>query len=357
MRAVGETNREYAVKLMDLQKKWLKEYTTLEGILEAVGLEQFLNSLPIEKRIWAHERKPKTCVEAGELVDQYEQVCRQDPRVELQQKSAGTLSLGKGALLRRKAPVGLLKGKCMQSRRTGGEGMRCFGCGQLGHVRKDCLDKQTAEKVMYSAGTKQPSPCEVEDLKVVKCQGFVEGQRVQEILLDTGCTRTMVRAPSQKVLEGDAVIIKCAHGDTKTYLTANVGIQVDGLKFEVEADISEKLPVAVLLGKDVPEFSQLLGTDTASSRVKEQHQQAMIVATHAQACQRLEEQLAAEQTMQNKDGSFAEIGTAAEKIVTVLQGSVVTKAILTSQFVSQLLIGLLKWLHKLKKNNAGALSL
>ena len=53
MRGAGETNWEYAVKLMDLQRKWLKEHTTtVEQMQEALGLEQFLNSLPTEKRVW-----------------------------------------------------------------------------------------------------------------------------------------------------------------------------------------------------------------------------------------------------------------------------------------------------------------
>ena len=76
-RGAGETNREYAAKLMDLQRKWLKEHTTsVEQMQEVIGLEQFLNSLPMEKRVWVYEKKPKTFVEAGELADEYEQVCK-----------------------------------------------------------------------------------------------------------------------------------------------------------------------------------------------------------------------------------------------------------------------------------------
>ena len=100
---------------------------------------------------------------------------------------------------------------------------------------------------------------------------------MQDILLDTGCTRTIVHAnlaPPQKFLEGDVVTIQCAHGDTVLYPLANVGIQVDWLEIEVEAAISENLPVEVLLGKDVPELSQLLVTDSASSGGKGQQQEA-----------------------------------------------------------------------------------
>ena len=65
---------------MDLQRKWLKVYTTLEQIQEAFVLEKFLNLLPVEKRLWVY-KKPKTCVEAGELADEYEQVHKQEPEV------------------------------------------------------------------------------------------------------------------------------------------------------------------------------------------------------------------------------------------------------------------------------------
>ena len=66
----GESNRELAVRLMDLQRTWLREYTTLEEVQEAIGLEQFLSSLPTEKRVWVHEKKPCTCVQADELADE-----------------------------------------------------------------------------------------------------------------------------------------------------------------------------------------------------------------------------------------------------------------------------------------------
>ena len=59
----------------------------------------------------------------------------------------------------------------------------------------------------------------------------MEGQEVQDILLDTGCTRTMVHAdlvPPHKFLEGDSVIIKCAHSDVVLYPLANVDMEVDG---------------------------------------------------------------------------------------------------------------------------------
>ena len=291
------------MKLMDLQRKWLKEHaTTVEQMQEAVGLEQFLNSLPAEKRVWVYEKKPKTCVEAGELADEYEQVRKQEPVLELQQKpTPGTQSRGSasGGLPGKGNPAkegtsGVIAGKKLQSRKTGWEGVRCFGCGQTGHVKRDCPDKKPTEKVYLSVGGKQHPSNEVDKGLGVQHQGLVEGQEVQDILLDTGCTRTMVRAdlvPSRKFLEGDAVTIQCAHGDTVLYPLANVAIQVEGLEIEVEAAISDKLPVAVLLGKEVPEFAQLLGKGRASSGLGKQQGEALVVVTCARVRQNLEEEL------------------------------------------------------------------
>ena len=94
------------------------------------------------------------------------------------------------------------------------------------------------------------------------CQhGEVEGTPVERILLDTGCSKTLVRQeliPKEKILEGEAVTIRCAHGDTVLYPVAKVQVMVDGRAVEVKAAVSETLPMDVLLGKDVPEFYELL---------------------------------------------------------------------------------------------------
>ena len=64
-RTKEKTNRELAVRQMDLQAKWLPSYTSVGEMAEVIGLEQFLNTLPRELRVWVIERKPKTCVQAG----------------------------------------------------------------------------------------------------------------------------------------------------------------------------------------------------------------------------------------------------------------------------------------------------
>ncbi len=82
--------------------------------------------------------------------------------------------------------------------------------------------------------------------------------------------------PKEKLLEGEAVAIRCAHGDTVLYPLAQVEVSVGGWSLEVKAAISETLPMDMLLGTDVPELGELLGLDVEKS-------EAMAVTTRAQA--------------------------------------------------------------------------
>ena len=52
---------------------------------------------------------------------------------------------------------------------------------------------------------------------------------MSDILLDTGCSRTLVRrdlVPSKNMQEGDVVTIRCAHGDTVLYPLTDVEVEV-----------------------------------------------------------------------------------------------------------------------------------
>ena len=70
--------------------------------------------------------------------------------------------------------------------------------------------------------------------------GFMEVNNVLDTVLDTWCSRTMVRrdvVPTTKMLD-DAVMVQCAHGDTVAYPLAVVELTVDGLPLTVEAALS-----------------------------------------------------------------------------------------------------------------------
>eukprot|EP00731_Ephydatia_muelleri_P002426 Em0001g2426a len=77
IKSLDESHREVAVRVKDLAKKWLKQQATAEAVVEVVAQEQLLNMLPSNVRVWVRERKPTTCLEAGQLADDYAQARRQ----------------------------------------------------------------------------------------------------------------------------------------------------------------------------------------------------------------------------------------------------------------------------------------
>ncbi len=99
---------------------------------------------------------------------------------------------------------------------------------------------------------------------------------VDDILLDTGCSRTLVRrelVKPQKFVERKSVEIQCAHGDTTPYPVAKVDLSVEGREITVEAAVSDTLPQSVLLGVDVPELEDLIGNR------KEKDERAFVATT------------------------------------------------------------------------------
>ena len=85
--------------------------------------------------------------------------------------------------------------------------------------------------------------------------------------------------PEGKIMEWDAVTIRCAHGDTVLYPVAQLEFEVDGLPLCVEAAVSKSLSVPVLLGTNVAELHQLLGESLTHTPVEN----CMMMVTHTQA--------------------------------------------------------------------------
>ena len=135
--------------------------------------------------------------------------------------------------------------------------VRCYRCRQIGHLSKNCPQ---GRGTMFSRETVRRG--RKEEQKVFR-QGMIEGKMVK-VLLDTGCSRTMVRrnlVPEHKLIEGKGVAIRCAHGDTTFYPLAEIGVEISGRNFKVEAAVADNLPVQLLLGTDVPQLFKLLGKE------------------------------------------------------------------------------------------------
>ena len=101
----------------------------------------------------------------------------------------------------------------------------------------------------------------VRDCVSVNQSGAVEGRKVGDIVLDTGCSQTMVHWGVVQYmylrveLLGKGVSVRCAHGDPVLYPLADLDMMVDRMKLKVTATVSENLPGSVLLGTDVKELA------------------------------------------------------------------------------------------------------
>ena len=116
-----------------------------------------------------------------------------------------------------------------------------------------------------------------------------------KIMLDTGCSRTLVRRDlvlQEQFIKGAVVPIRCAHGDTVVYPLALVDITLGGCSVQMEAAVSETLPLDALLGTDVPVLKQLIDEATA-----ETVEEGFLVTTRVQSKRRAQE----EQFQQEKE--------------------------------------------------------
>ena len=306
-RGKEESNKELVVCLNDLATKWLKERKSREEVVDQIVLEQFLKTLPDDIRVYIRERSPKTSEEAAKVADDYLQARKEVISWDADKRGGDRSS-----------------------------GRRCHRCGKLGHLAKECQAQhlvlpQRQEKVADHSAGKNPK----KDLKDIECYnchrkghyssncpqnamfnsermvrcgvisevkrrpfiaqvgvmkpGFVEGESVNDILVDSGCARTMVHeklVPEGKVKEGEAVAMQCVHGDTVLYPVAEISLEVDGKQHVVEAAVSSTLPLSVCLGTDIPGWASMLADKKEVSKEK-----AFAVTTRAQKlCEKRKEE-------------------------------------------------------------------
>ena len=231
-----------------------------------------------------------TSVEAGKLSDDYVQARRQVRRTPSDQKEdrggggpdkRKCHKCGGEGHFKRYCPVKDEQGADRAGASTGrtrtDKGIKCFNCHRYGHMSMNCPDKAN----FY---------CEDRLGRSVVRVGKVEGAVVSEVVLDTGCSRTMVRrdlVPEENLLPGEAVTVLCAHGDAMPYPLAYVDMEVEGMQLRTKAAIAKELPVAALLGTDISQLGELLRMNTQTRSTNTMNH--VMVVTRAQAEREKEE--------------------------------------------------------------------
>ena len=152
----------------------------------------------------------------------------------------------------------------------------CFRCGEQGHIQRTC-PKAGAN----FCGTPHSYTSPRQTLRATRFfrKGLVDGEHVENICIDTGCSQTLVHSSlisKDAVLPGKTVDIQCAHGDITTYPLADVELVIDDVAQEIRVGVAQSLPHSVLLGTDVPHLIDLLATPTPDAP------EDALVATRAQ---------------------------------------------------------------------------
>ena len=105
------------------------------------------------------------------------------------------------------------------------KGVHCYNCGKRGHISRNCPSNVL---------------CGIRWMNELKRAGMVNGHKVSDIMLDTGCSRTMVHGKlvsKEQLIEGEAATLRCAHGDTVLYPLAEVVVKVDGCTVKTVAAV------------------------------------------------------------------------------------------------------------------------
>ena len=282
---VGQTPTEIATRLTDLAGRWLKDCSTMEEVKDAVVKEQLLAVLPEDIRMWVKERKPKATTEAAQLAEDYLQArptgipksdrlptgpcprcgehghwarhCPNNPKQENQEqaKTQGSRQSQPRYAEQSRNGSGQRSRPSEQGPRSS-DGIKCYNCNERGHLSYNC-----PQKALFS--TQSPA---IRQQERAYHQGTVNGVYCRDIVVDTGASKTLVRGDlvtPDDIIDGE-VTIQCAHGDTVSYPLAAVKITLDGKDIITHAAVADSLPVAVLLGWDVPELVQLVKTDGAT---------------------------------------------------------------------------------------------
>ena len=168
-----------------------------------------MSTLPREVSIWIHEKKPKTAIEAGLLADEYMLVRQQSVGLRQGGRQYTENSLGRERIRChycnkqdhiardcRKAKSDRVKEGDKEKPNSEGDKnksdktkLRCYNCNEVGHFVSTCPSKP----VLFSAVNHRKKPLfQVCKNSGVSQIGQVEGKPV-EIVLDTGCARSMVR--------------------------------------------------------------------------------------------------------------------------------------------------------------------
>ena len=226
-----------------LMNRWLLPEEGLEQVLDKIAVEQFINALPQDLRIWVASHSPETPTAVAKLIEAYDsahsstenRVSTYPPYQKPQWKSDSKDAVKQG------------KWKNEDSPRSGSRETKslaeivCYKCNQKGHLARNCTSKN------LHVQEEKDNPC-------MFVKGEVNGQPVTRIQLDSGASRTIVNRCliSPADIGEKSIVITFGNGTYGEYPLAAINVKVDNQEYCLEAAVVQDLAAELLLGRDVP---------------------------------------------------------------------------------------------------------
>ena len=134
---------------------------------------------------------------------------------------------------------------------------KCFQCGKFGHLMYSCPETQGQATKPVLSGMGHCTGCSKvtwnQGSRKYLRRGTLNGKSVQ-MLIDTGCTKTMVFSKylNSNILDHvNTEEILCVHGDKVRYPTAEVKLRLGQWSQTAKVVAAPDIPVPVLLGTDI----------------------------------------------------------------------------------------------------------
>ena len=252
-----ESYREYADRLGDHFTRWTDSQSI--PLKELIMLEQFLTGVPEDLRIWLRERKPTSLRQAATLADDHALARKSSQRnsgrpIPFPMSPASNTRLLENSANSNQRDRLLNNSNSNRRSQTNNQGdKKCFQCGKFGHLMYSCPERQGKDIKPALSGKGCNEIAWNKGSQKFLRRGMLNGKPVQ-MLIDTGCTKTMVSAdylPADRLDHSNKERILCVHGDEVCYPTAEVRLKLGRWSQKSRVVVAPGIPVPVLLGTDI----------------------------------------------------------------------------------------------------------